>query len=74
MEGTEVKLPELPEPIDFCRDQEDHLFDTYTADQMREYGVLCARWAREEAAKTAESDEFYGSAVQHLIAAAIRKE
>lgn len=54
----------------------------YTADQMREYGALCARMAREEAAKVCEGlipemedgvreDSYAATALR--CAAAIRK-
>lgn len=40
----------------------------YTAAQLQEAVDAALRWAAERA----ESDEFYGSATQHAIAAAIR--
>jgi hypothetical protein len=46
----------------------------FTADQMREYARLAVKQERENCAKLAESDEFYGNAVQHAIAAAIRNQ
>jgi len=49
----ELKLPPIPEPRwGACDPNTCEVCEpVYTADQIREYGVLCARWAREEAAK-----------------------
>jgi hypothetical protein len=47
-------MPELPKPIDFCRDQDDHLFETYTAEQMRSFFELGYKMGREDAAKVCE--------------------
>lgn len=62
-----MRLPDLP-PINLGE------VDGSTANLMREYALAYGAAVREECARLAESDEFYGSAVQHYIADAIRKD
>lgn len=63
-----MTLPELPPlPVDFLTPDEARAY-------ARSYAALAVQAERERCAKLAESDDFYGSALQHAIAAAIRNQ
>jgi hypothetical protein len=67
----EVKLPDLPQPVDWCTDQADHRHDTFTAPQMQEYArqaVLADRDARQSEAEQvcAEAYQVVGSLLDDL--------
>lgn len=50
-------LPELPEPNSYCTHADTHEYDVFTADQMREYGLLCRRAALSNAEPVMELTE-----------------